>query len=294
MVEEPEARSKGAAKPVHAAQPASPYAKKRPRWRKLFSDYVIVFLGVVTALAAEQAVEKLHERYVIRDALEVLAETQPRMLDQTGVREGLTPCLAEQFEALQAALDQASATGRLPPIASVREPVRDAWTMTAYDSVVAGGALAFMPVKQRRYVTAQNLWSGYLQRNRDVEVHAWNLLRTMEGAGRPIADSELAALRAALSEAVYQAQLMRGAAAGMSTSIGDSKALPRQVVQAEWRKGFERGRTSFTCTGVGKSGGSRILDVLKTTRSPFTGSAPGAPGQPQGTPPSAPSPASGP
>ena len=40
----------------------------RDKWRWLLSEYVIVVLGVITALAAQQLVEYFHDRHQLQDA----------------------------------------------------------------------------------------------------------------------------------------------------------------------------------------------------------------------------------
>src|SRR5690242_748023 len=110
--------------------------KARP-WhgvREFLKEYAIIFVGVLTALAAESAVEWLHWRHVVSDTRAELAADAKYTLTDIAEREAQSPCLVRTFAFIQATLDRAASDGgRVPAIASLNAPSRRAWTLRSYD-----------------------------------------------------------------------------------------------------------------------------------------------------------------
>jgi hypothetical protein len=209
--------------------------------REFLKEYLIIVIGVLTALGAEQAVEWAHWRHTAQDARASMIRGEKMLIEFSGEREAQSGCLAAEFRSMRAVLDQASATGALPAVASVRNPNRRSWTFRAYDQVVSGQILPHLPVRESQLVTSINAWSEYLQKNRDVEIQDWSVLRSLEGAPRRTGEAELASLRAALSGAIYQAGVMRGGAHNMSEQIIAHGILSPKEIEAHWEKGFAEG-----------------------------------------------------
>jgi hypothetical protein len=211
-------------------------------FREFLKEYVIIVVGVATALVGESAVEALHWRHAAADAREAMKGTEQSLVRFTGERETQSSCLTAEFRRIRAVLDQAQATGALPVIASVRNPARRGWAFAVYDGVVSGGVLPHLPTAERTAVTGINAWSAYIQRNRDVEVRDWSVLRSLEGPGRKVGEAELANLRGALSEAIYQAGVIRGGAHNLAQRILDHGVLSRKEFNEAWTKGAQEGR----------------------------------------------------
>jgi hypothetical protein len=101
-------------------------------WREFLKEYVIIVVGVLTALGAEQVVENLHWG-------QRLAETRGQLRDEVSndVDAGvgwlaLGPCVDRQLDALEAAVWTARSTGTFTPPATPYGPAlfqfkSDAW-----------------------------------------------------------------------------------------------------------------------------------------------------------------------
>src|ERR1700743_647028 len=74
--------------------------------REFLKEYLIIVVGVLTALAAEQAAEWLHWRHVVeveRDAM--LSEIRGN-LGAVQARVNLQPCIARRLDELQTVFDR--------------------------------------------------------------------------------------------------------------------------------------------------------------------------------------------
>jgi hypothetical protein len=235
-------------------------------FREFLKEYLIIVVGVLTALGAEQAVEWLHWRHVVEDARAGLHLGLQRLLHEAAEREAESGCLGDEFANLRTLLSRSEASGRLEPIARIRSPIRSAWTFHSYDTIVSGQILPHLSLGERGAMITISGWSEYLQRNRDVEVHDWSILRTMEGPGRKIGDAEAANLRAALSEAIYEHGVVRTAARNMAQQIYTANVLSRAEADQAWSDGTAEGRQEGGCRP--SSEGS--LDVLiQQSRTPL-------------------------
>jgi hypothetical protein len=193
-----------------------------------------------------------------------LLEDNRYILQIGGERDAEAPCLAAEFRQIAVALDTAGATGRLPPIQALYEPTREPWVLGSYPAISAGQIAPHMSHRDYMDVASAELWSEFLVRHRDVEVHDWNILRGMEGPGRTVGQPELANLRAALNEALYETNLMRGGARGFSSALRDLHLASPQQEQAWWNEGMVHGRGRPVCQGKGQADTERILRRLET------------------------------
>ena len=117
--------------------------------RDFLKEYVIIVIGVLTALAAEQAVVKLHSAHVIETAetamrIELADDDGP----QAFVRLAITPCLRRDLDSLRAAIVQRvepKTFGKL--VDGYRPPVRS-WDMDAWISTQSAGVGNMMGSRQ--------------------------------------------------------------------------------------------------------------------------------------------------
>ena len=83
---------------------------KKPRnWRSFLKEYVVVVLGVATALAAEQTVDWLHwQNEVAAARITIRAEMVP-IAGYYGMRIAIAPCVNKKLEAVSAMIADAAA-----------------------------------------------------------------------------------------------------------------------------------------------------------------------------------------
>src|SRR4051812_5137038 len=82
-------------------------------WREFLKEYAIIVIGVLTALAAEQAVETLHERSRAATARASIRAEIAYNLGQMQVRNATEACITRRLNEVDA-LIAATAAGNLP------------------------------------------------------------------------------------------------------------------------------------------------------------------------------------
>src|SRR5665213_3652485 len=186
--------------------------------REFLKEYLIIVIGVLTALAAEQAVEWLHWRHQADVAREAIAYDLRRDLGDAAEKDAVSPCMAERLGDLSDALDQAQATKRLPAL-SIRAPVTLAWSMRSWSGLTSGQMLAHLSNRDQLTLDSSEKSLEYIKSRSNAERDAWATLETMAGPGRATSDAEIAGLRAALGQAHYSAADQRFVARNMETRI---------------------------------------------------------------------------
>jgi hypothetical protein len=123
------------------------------KWRWLLSEYIVVVLGVITALAAQQSVEYFHDRHQLEEARrELRGETEDNRRQLNKNLEA-TRAIAAQLDAnmvsLRATQGSAAKIGsKLVYDGSFAWPEDGAW-----QAVKQNGSLGLMPHDELRYYT---------------------------------------------------------------------------------------------------------------------------------------------
>ena len=97
--------------------------------REFLKEYAIIVVGVLTALALEQAVEWLHWRHEAEAARDVFRRDDLRLLAGIGRTDTLGPCVDRRLNDLQGVLDGAQASGRLPALGDIGSGPGYGWFM---------------------------------------------------------------------------------------------------------------------------------------------------------------------
>jgi hypothetical protein len=171
--------------------------------REFLKEYLIIVIGVLTALGAEQAVEVLHWRHQVDAAKEELRAPIARDLVNTARRAAQEACVTRRLGELSGLLETAQATGRLPAIGPIGQPVSGPWTLQTWDALVAAQTVAHMPQQEMVAYTRAQRMTAYLSTLGDQEEDDWTILATMQGAGRRLSDPEAEQLRLALARASF-------------------------------------------------------------------------------------------
>ena len=114
--------------------------------REFLKEYVIIVVGVLTALGAEQAVEWLHWRHEIADSRQALGVELANNLRAVRSIEGENACIRARLDTLQA---WANGQGARPP-GPVLSPVFFFISNTTWEVTNSAQALAHFPLDLRR------------------------------------------------------------------------------------------------------------------------------------------------
>ena len=171
--------------------------------REFLKEYVIIVVGVLTALGAQQIAEEVHEQKIANEARESVRAEVRENLWWLERRERRQPCARQTLAEIGDVLDRAR-HGRPYPVPRELGLVYHAkltslrWEANAQ----AGRASLFTPQEQ------QNLGNMYYttdqyRRAQDVEEEVWSKLDAMEGLDR-LTPREIDEFAILLAQARYQ------------------------------------------------------------------------------------------
>ncbi|HEY2358891.1 MAG TPA: hypothetical protein VGH86_15675 [Phenylobacterium sp.] len=207
--------------------------------REFLKEYLIIVVGVLTALSAEAGVEWLHWRHQTDVARRELAFDMKRMMAWAGAMDAQAPCVGARLAEIDAILDGAQATGRLPTMGMVRMPRQGAWAMRSWSNLTYGQTLAHMSNREQISLSALAL---QVQSMHDAEPQFsahWSVLKTLTGPGRRIDTPEIVTLRAAVVASRSFAGGLRNGAIRAETFVIQSGLLSRPEWEDAWRQGVD-------------------------------------------------------
>ena len=168
--------------------------------REFAKEYVIIVLGVATALGAEQTLEYFHWRDQVAEAREVIATELTTNMVGAVLRVRGQACTERRLDELAVVLDAAAKTGSLPPLGDIGSPWRQTWPQGVWESVVASQAASHFPRQELANMASTYKLVQRLEEYSARDVEAWNALYSMVGPGRRLAPATLDRLREALSQ----------------------------------------------------------------------------------------------
>ena len=153
-------------------------------WRAFLKEYAIIVVGVLTALAAEQAVSKLHERTLAAEARRAIRGELALDLAYLRTREETNACIERRLGEIQAILDSAHPDGGFRRPTWVGRP--QAWTMETlrWDAAAQSGQASMIPADELgRYTRMYTQLRGVTD-EMDIEQADWAKLRVLANLHR--------------------------------------------------------------------------------------------------------------
>lgn len=204
-------------------------------WRGFLKEYLIIVIGVLTALGAEQAVEAFHWRGVVaeeRDALNAeVASLHAAMLS----RLDLEPCVTARLADVRTLIARHDAHRPLGVVGVVGRPIYAAVSTGTWSMAVADQSLAHMPLKEkRRYIAAYTSFGIYETITND-ERAAWRSLQVLNHADT-LAPADWSQVRKDYEQAVETHSIISTSMLGVNRRDRWMTALeafppPKQVFQ---------------------------------------------------------------
>jgi hypothetical protein len=109
--------------------------------REFLKEVGIIVLGVVIALAAEQAVEAIHWRNKVSEAAESMRlELRDDDGPQAYTRAALETCLDRQLDTIETAVEAAHDRGAIAALAAAYAPPTHTWDTEAWQAALASDA----------------------------------------------------------------------------------------------------------------------------------------------------------
>ncbi|WP_375392923.1 hypothetical protein [uncultured Sphingomonas sp.] len=226
-------------------------------WREFAGEVGIIVVGVLIALTAEQLTETWHWRH---EAGEARASLGSELADTSALvqeRELYARCIARRIRDISALLDEASTTGRLPPIGSIGQPSVRSYELPTWTALTASGVASRLPREEVLiYGQLANGGKEMTDLNR-AEMVNWADVFSIVGPGRPIGLDEVGQLRRSLGEIGYRAKLIRLWGNAIREQIRESRVPLDQARLAEarsdWPHTIARVRSVSICQPIARA-----------------------------------------
>jgi hypothetical protein len=192
--------------------------------REFLKEYVIIVVGVLTALTAEQTVEALHERGLAREARAAIDSEMQDDVNRIAYRQAQQPCIDRRLKEITGLLAD-WAGGKAPPAGLVLgDPGDLPMVQQRWQANLNSGRFSRQsPETQSRQATFYTrLW--ILDDIERREHYAWSDLRTLELGPGVLRADQRPSLVAALESA--------------RTDSSDTRQLGQDMLQGARRAGF--------------------------------------------------------
>ena len=174
----------------------APKPKPRRDWRNFGKEYVIVVLGVATALAAQQAADWLHWQSEVKAARTAIrAEMAVNNLTFYAFRVEIAPCVTRKQDEAEAVIAALQAHRPPPPLPGFRSGLRSLLNDSEWETARASQVLTHFPKGEMtlmsNYYAAMQNQENWLT----LEGAAWRELGVLQDVPDGITTSDLIRLK---------------------------------------------------------------------------------------------------
>src|SRR4051794_24830212 len=186
-------------------------------WNAVAWELGIVTLGVLIALAAQQAVEALHDRSVAAETRADVTDELNSDLMSIALRQSIEPCIERRLGELRAILAQWERTGsfQTPQWVSQSPPIEI--ELSRYDAALSAGRLALLSGEEQYRIGAVAARVRKFNEWQFAERVPWGRLRALRFGADALSTEDRAAIRSALQDA---------ATFDYETKVNAAQALP--------------------------------------------------------------------
>jgi len=219
-------------------------------WREFLKEYGIIVIGVLTALAAQQAAESLNHREMVDRGEAALRDNFARFVQYKAEIDLEAPCMAARAAEVRAILDGAGKTRRLGSVGTIPQPYPLPWQIDTWEAMVAAGVAPYLP-QAKTVLYSRIAMSGVdLYNVATSEWADWGALSSLSGASRPFSEAEEAKARDTLARAVEQAGRMQFIAQHTVDRIKLTHLLHSKAFDAAVARGRNPSRTVAMCDPI--------------------------------------------
>ena len=211
-------------------------------WNAVWWELIIVTVGVLLALGAQQAVETINHR---REAAETRATMTNEIKETLAIlelRRAAQPCIDRRLKEVRALVDEWGRTGTFDTPRWIAQATWFAVVTARFDAAESAGRLALLP-SEEQYRMGQVVGNlrdfGEIQ---SKEIETWGTLRMLQSGADAMSASDRTAVRVALQRAStlnYLAKIRVGQTLEQAASYGwrtDMRRL-RQSMRLAWKGG---------------------------------------------------------
>lgn len=216
----------------------------RPRegWRAFAGEVGVIVLGVLIALAAQQAAEAVNARREAADTRATVVGEIEESLTVLELRKSVQPCIDKRLRDVRAIVDQWGRTGSFTTPRWIGQAPWFVSNSVRLEAAQSAGRLALLPSEEQYRV---GLISGTLRNFREIqaaEMEAWAKLRMLQSGADALSASDRTAIRLALQEASllnYRAKVAAGQAIPFAASYGwhPNRRHQKVMMARAWKNG---------------------------------------------------------
>ena len=223
-------------------------------WREFLKEYAIVVVGVLTALAAEQVAEKLHERTVAADARAAIRGELALNLAYLRSRAATQGCLDKRLSEIQTILDHVHPDGSYERPSWVGRPQFWSLETVRWDAAAQAGRAALIPAAEVALYSKIYTQLRIVIAEMATEQSDWARLRSLQSQSRLpsqavydlnllLGDARYRAWRIALvtRQELADARMTRLEDMANPNPVPQSICLPMTTSAAEGRASFALG-----------------------------------------------------
>lgn len=205
--------------------------------REFFSEVGIVLLGIVIALAGEEALRSLEARHKMRLVTEEMRqEISGDDGPQVSERIALSPCIGNALDSMRHSVEQNADRSTIHEAIIRFATPRHTWDSTAFQAAISAGVLAQMPVDRVDAMSRFYSLMPALENANEREFRDGAGLAALSSAGGPLTDLErsqvlgaVETLRRDNAEIVRFSILARVAMKQIGVGVGDYRPLAGRV-----------------------------------------------------------------
>lgn len=206
-------------------------------WRAVWWELGIVTLGVLIALAAQQAVENLSERRVADQTRHAIRAEFNDNLTSIALRARAQPCIARRLHEVRQIVVAWGETGRFETPQWVAQAPSFSLAVPRYEAAASAGRLALLPSAEQYRLGAMAEGFADFARIQSDERHAWGRLRALQMGAEALSANDRTMILQALQDAAtldYEARL------AVRQQLPFAKDAGYQPDFSEWRRTIGR------------------------------------------------------
>lgn len=210
--------------------------------RAFAGEVGVVVLGVLLALAAQQAVETVNQRREAADTRVALTNEIEETLAILELRRAAQPCIDKRLGELRAIVNEWGSTGSFTTPRWVAQAFWFAVGTPRFEAAQSAGRLALLPSEEQYRL---GLIVGGLRNFQGVqvrEIDAWTTLRMLQSGADALSASDRTQVRMALQNAStlnYLAKIYVGQTLTQAAGYGWEPDMrrARQTMRLAWKEG---------------------------------------------------------
>ena len=211
-------------------------------WHAVAWELIIVAVGVLLALAAQQALESMNQRREAAETRETVSNEIKETLAILELRRAAQPCIDRRLKEVRDIVDDWGRTGQFKTPRWVSQATWFAIVTARFDAAESAGRLALLP-SEDQYRMGQVV--GNLRNFGEIqskEIETWGTLRMLQSGPEALSANDRTSVRVALQNAStlnYLAKIRVGQTLEQAASYGwrtDMTRL-RQSMRLAWKDG---------------------------------------------------------